>query len=197
MLTERTSPSLWFIESPEENIPTNGLNTSDQRSLVSYYPYSSLYKAETLINGHLKKNWNTCWTKVVAVNQVILGLLILILGVLIVFFQLSFSNTAHGIWTGILVFLAGLFAFLTIIYRHYRFFLFVACFHILTGLASTAMIFISIYALAIQMKKNLYSMVDLELNYAFHITLITLGLYEKLLCYIFLIMIIRHTHKMV
>ena len=121
---------------------------------ISYYPYSSLYKAEILINGHLKKNWNTCWTKIVAVNELIIGLLILIIGILIVFFQLSLSLTAHGIWTGALVFLAGLFAFFTIIYRRHRFFLLVASIHIITGLASTILIFISIFALALQMNNN-------------------------------------------
>jgi hypothetical protein len=150
----------------------------------------------------LKKNWNTCWTKFVAVNEIITGLLIFIIGVLIVFFQLSLSVTAHGIWTGVLAFLAGLFAFFTIIYRRHCFFLLVASIHILVGLASTILIFISVFALALQINNNndssfMINIEDCQLNYALHITLIILGLYEKLLCYTFLIMIIRHTHKMV
>lgn len=194
MLTEPIPPSLWFVEPSEDHGTPSRLTTLDNRSLLPYYPHSSFYKAEILINGHLKKNWNTCWTKVVAINELFIGLLILILGILIVFFQLSLSITAHGIWAGALAFLAGLFAFFTIIYRRHRFFLLVASIHILTGLASTILIFISIFAISLQMNNNID---DRQLNYALHITLIILGLYEKLLCYTFLIMIIRHTHKMV
>jgi hypothetical protein len=202
MSAEPTAPSIWIIEPSEDHGTTSRLTTLDNRSLVSTYPYSSLYKAEILINGHLKKHWNTCWTKVVAVNELIIGLLILIIGILIVFFHLSLSLTAHGIWTGALAFLAGLFAFFTIIYRRHRFFLLVASIHIITGLASTILIFISVFALALQINNNNISNFtinnnDRQLNYALHITLIILGLYEKLLCYTFLIMIIRHTHKMV
>jgi len=200
MLTESTAPSIWFVEPSEDNVRTSRLTTLDNRSLRSYYPHSSLYKAEILINGHLKKHWNTCWTKVVAVNELIIGLLILIIGILIVCFEFSLSLTAHGIWTGALVFIAGLFAFFTIIYRRHRFFLYVAIIHIITGLAATSLIFISVFAIALQMNNNNSSFVinihDRQLNYALHITLIVLGLYEKLLCYTFLIMIIRHTHKM-
>jgi hypothetical protein len=144
----------------------------------------------------LKQNWNTSWTKFVAVNELITGLLIFIIGILIVFFQLSLSFTAHGICTGVLTFLAGLFAFFTIIYRRHCFFLIVGSIHLLVGLASTILIFISVFALVIQINKN-FNFQDRQLNYALHITLIILGLYEKLLCYTFLIMIIRHTHKMV
>jgi hypothetical protein len=194
---EATAPSIWFIEPSDENNTASRLTTLDNRSLISYYPYSSLYKADVLINGHLKKNWNTSWTKFVAVNELIIGLLIFILGILIVVFQLSLSITAHGIWTGVLVFLAGLFAFYTIIYRRHRFFLLVGSIHLLVGLASTVLIFISAFALAIQINNDIYNIQDRQLNYALHITLIILGLYEKLLCYTFLIMIIRHTHKMV
>jgi hypothetical protein len=202
MVTEPTASSIYLVESTEDIGGTSRLTTLDNRSLISYYPQSSLYKAETLINGHLKKHWNTCWTKIVAVNELILGLLIFIIGILIVLFQLSLSITAHGIWTGALAFLAGLFAFFTIIYRQHRFFLLVASIHIITGLASTVLIFISVFALALQMNNNNNSHFrintnDRQLNYALHITLIILGLYEKLLCYTFLIMIIRHTHKMV
>lgn len=200
MLTEPTNPSIWFVEPTDDHGTISRLTTLDNRSLLSYYPHQSLYKAEILINGHLKKNWNTCWTKIVAINELILGLLILILGILVVFFQLSLSITAHGIWTGALTFLAGLFAFFTIIYRRHRFFLLVASIHIITGLASTILIFISVFALALQMNNNSNLTInnnDRQLNYALHITLIILGLYEKLLCYTFLIMIIRHTHKMV
>jgi len=203
MLTEATAPSIWFVEPSEDNVGTSRLTTLDNRSFISYYPHSSLYKAEILINGHLKKHWNTCWTKIVAVNELIIGLLILILGILIVLFQLSLSLTAHGIWTGALTFLAGLFAFFTIIYRRHRFFLLVASIHIITGLASTILIFISVFAIALQVNNNnnnsniIININDRQLNYALHITLIVLGLYEKLLCYTFLIMIIRHTHKMV
>ena len=197
MLTEDTSPSLWFVEPADDK---NG--TIDHRSFISSYPHRSLYQADVLINGHLNKNWNSCWTKVVAVNELIIGLIIFILGVLIVFFQLTFSSTAHGIWTGVLAFLAGLCAFFTIIIRRHRYFLIVATVHILAGLASTILIFISIFALASQVNHNFHSIplindADRQLNFAFHITLIVLGLYEKLLCYTFLVMIIRHTHKMV
>ena len=194
---EATAPSIWFIESSDENTAASRLTTLDNRSLISSYPYSSFYRADVLINGHLKKNWNTSWTKFVAVNQLIVGLLIFILGILIVLFQLSLSITAHGIWTGVLAFLAGLFAFYTIIYRRHRFFLLVASIHLLVGLASTVLIFISAFALAIQINNDIYNIQDRQLNYALHITLIILGLYEKLLCYTFIIMIIRHTHKMV
>jgi hypothetical protein len=200
MLTQPTAPSIWFVEPSEDNVGTSRLTTLDNRSVLSYYPQSSLYKAEILINGHLKKHWNTCWTKIVAVNELIIGLLILILGILMVFFQLTLSLTAHGIWTGALTFLAGLFAFFTIIYRRHRFFLLVASIHIITGLASTILIFISVFAIALQVNNNsniIININDRQLNYALHITLIILGLYEKLLCYTFLIMIIRHTHKMV
>ena len=195
MLIEPTASSIWFVEPSEDNVGTSRLTTLDN------YPHRSLYKAEILINGHLKKHWNTCWTKIVAVNELIIGLLILILGILIVFLQLSLSLTAHGIWTGALIFLAGLFAFFTIIYRRHRYFLLVASIHIITGLASTILIFISVFAIALQVNNNNSNMTininDRQLNYALHITLIILGLYEKLLCYTFLIMIIRHTHKMV
>lgn len=202
MLAEATAPSIWFVEPSEDNTATSRLTTLDNRSLVSHYPHSSLYKAEVLINGHLEQNWNTCWTKVLAVNELIIGLLIFIIGLLLVFFQLAFSFTAHGIWAGALAFLAGLFAFFTIIYRRHRFFLLVAGIHILAGLTSTILIFISIFALALQVNPNEHSSLiintaDRQLNYALHITLITLGLYEKLLCYSLLVMIIRHTHKMV
>lgn len=197
MLTEDTSPSLWFVEPSDDKS-----GTIDHRSFISSYPHRSLYQADVLINGHLNRNWNSCWTKVVAVNELIIGLIIFILGVLIVFFQLTFSSTAHGIWTGVLAFLAGLCAFFTIIIRRHRYFLLVATVHILTGLASTILIFISIFALASQVNHNFHSIslinaADRQLNSAFHITLIVLGLYEKLLCYTFLVMIIRHTHKMV
>jgi hypothetical protein len=202
MLTESTAPSVCFVEPSEDNLGTSRLTTLDNRSLLPSYPQSSLYKAEILINGHLKKNWNTCWTKVVAVNELIIGLLILIIGILIVLLQLSLSVTAHGIWTGALAFIAGLFAFSTIIYRRHRFFLFVASIHIISGLASTFLIFISVLAIAFQMNNNnntssSLNINDRQLNYGLHVTLIILGLYEKLLCYTFLIMIIRHTHKMV
>jgi hypothetical protein len=201
MVTDSTTPYIWFVEPSDDNGGTSRLTTLDNRSLRSYYPHSSLYKAEILINGHLKKHWNTCWTKVVAVNELIIGLLILIIGILIVCFQLSLALTAHGIWTGALAFIAGLFAFSTIIYRRHRFFLFVASIHIITGLASTIFIFISVFAIALQMNNNNSSFTinidDRQLNYALHISMIILGLYEKLLCYTFLIMIIRHTHKMV
>ncbi|CAF3397900.1 unnamed protein product [Rotaria sp. Silwood1] len=202
MVTEPTVSSLWFVESSEDNHTTASRSTTiDNHSLISYYPYSSLYKAEVLIDGHLKKNWNTCWTKVVAVNELIIGLLIFIIGILMVLFQLSLSSTAHGIWTGALVFIAGLFAFFTIIYRRHRFFLVVASIHIITGLASTILIFISVFAIALQMNnKNsnfTININDRQLNYGLHVTLIILGIYEKLLCYTFLIMIIQHTHKTV
>lgn len=197
MLTESMSPSLWFVEPSDDKT-----GTLDNRSLVSSYPHRSFYRADVLINGHLKQNWNTCWTKVLAVNELIIGLIIFILGVLIVFFQLALASTAHGIWTGVLAFLAGLGAFSTIICRRHRFFLIVATIHILAGLASTILIFISIFALALQINPNFHSILmintaDRQLNSALHITLITLGLYEKLLSYTFLVMIIRHTHKMV
>lgn len=203
MLTERISPSLWFVEPSEDKIGTSRLTSIDNRSLISSYPHSSYYRADVLINGHLKQYWNTCWTKVLAVNELIIGLIIFILGVLIVFFQLPLASTAHGIWTGVLAFLAGLGAFSTIIYRRHRFFLLVATIHILAGLAATILIFISIFALALQINPNFHSILavnttaDRQLNSALHITLIILGLYEKLLCYTFLVMIIRHTHKMV
>ena len=196
MLTEATAPSIWFVEPSDDNSPTSRLTTLDNRSLISYYPHSSLYKAEVLINGHLKENWNTFWTKVLVVNELIIALLIFIIGLLIIFFQLSLSSTAHGVWTGALAFLAGLFAFFTILSRRHSFFLLVASIHILTGLASTILIFISVYALALQINHH-STTEDRQLNYALHLTLIILGLYEKLLCYILLIMILRHTHKMV
>jgi hypothetical protein len=129
MLTEPTAPSIWFVEPSEGINSTSRLTTLDNRSLISSYPHSSLYKAEILINGHLKLHWNTCWTKVVAINEIIIGLLIFIIGLLIVFFQLSLSSTAHGVWTGILAFIAGLFAFFTIIYRRHRYFLLVFKFY--------------------------------------------------------------------
>ena len=201
MLTEATVPSIWFVEPSEDYNTTSRLTTIDNRSVLSYYPHSSLYKAEILINGHLKKNWNTCWTKIVAVNELIIGLLIFIIGILIILFQLELSFTAHGLWTGALSFIAGLFAFFTIIYRHHRYFLLVASIHIITGLASTIFIFISVFAIALQMNTNNSSFIininDHQLSYGLHVTLIILGLYEKFLCYTFLIMIIRHTHKMV
>ncbi|CAF2399193.1 unnamed protein product [Rotaria sp. Silwood2] len=202
MVTEPAVPSLWFMEPSDDNQTTaSRLATIDNRSLLLCYPHSSLYKAEVLIDGHLKKNWNTCWTKVVAVNEIIIGLLIFVIGILIVLFQLSLSSTAHGIWTGALAFIAGLFAFFTIIYRRHRFFLIVASIHIITGLASTILIFISVFAIALQMNnKNsnfTININDRQLNYGLHITLIILGIYEKLLCYTFLIMIIQHTHKTV
>ncbi|CAF3374778.1 unnamed protein product [Rotaria sp. Silwood1] len=180
MVTEPTVSSLWFVESSEDNHTTASRSTTiDNHSLISYYPYSSLYKAEVLIDGHLKKNWNTCWTKVVAVNELIIGLLIFIIGILMVLFQLSLSSTAHGIWTGALVFIAGLFAFFTIIYRRHRFFLVVASIHIITGLASTILIFISVFAIALQMNnKNsnfTININDRQLNYGLHVTLIILG----------------------
>jgi hypothetical protein len=199
MLTEPTGASIWFVEPLEDYNTTSRLTAIDKHS---YYPHSSLYKAEILINGHLQKNWNTCWTKVVAVNELIIGLLILIIGILIVLFQLTLSSTAHGIWAGGLAFIAGLFAFFTIIYRRHRYFLFVASIHILTGLASTILIFISVFAIALQMNNNnnsnfIININDRQLNYGLHVTLIILGLYEKFLSYTFLIMIIRHTHNMV
>ncbi|UJR36577.1 hypothetical protein I4U23_029296 [Adineta vaga] len=191
MLNESTVPSIWLSESSDD---TNHLSSCS-------YPHRSLYKGKVLINGHLKKNWNTCWTKIVAINEIILGLLILIIGILMIFFQLVLSSTAHGIWTGALTFLSGFFAFFTIIFRHHRFFLVTACMHITSGLASTILIFISIFALALRMKNENSNIPmninDRQLNYGLHVTLIILGLYEKLLCYTFLIMIIRHTHKMV
>ncbi|CAF1079537.1 unnamed protein product [Adineta steineri] len=200
MLTESTTiPSIWFVEPSEDSRTKN-----DDHLIFPCYPHRSFYKAELLINEHLKNNWNTCWTKVLAVNELIIGLLILTIGILIVLFQFTLSTTGHGLWTGTLVFIAGLFAFFTIIYRHHRFFLLVASIHILTGLASTILIFISIFALALQMNNNnnnnsnfILNINDRQLNYGLHVTLIALGLYEKLLCYTFLIMIIRHTHKMV
>lgn len=159
--------------------------------IESIYPCTSIYKTEILINGHLKQNWNCCLTKFLAINQIIIGLLIFILGIFIVFFQLALFHTSHGIWTGVLVFISGLLAFLTIIYRHHHYFLFVACIHIVTGLVSTILIILSIFALVFSSNN------DQKFNYAFHITLILLGFYEKLVCYTFLLMIIRHTHKMV
>ncbi|CAF1299585.1 unnamed protein product [Adineta ricciae] len=187
MLTDSIAPSLWFSEDGND----------------SSYPHRSSYKGKILIDGHLKKNWNTCWTKIVAVNEIVLGLLILILGILMIVFHLALSSTAHGIWTGALTFLAGFFAFFTIIYRHHRYFLLTACIHIVSGLASTILIFISVFALVLEMKNENSSIFinnnnnNQQLNYGLHVTLILLGLYEKLLCYTFLIMIIRHTHKMV
>lgn len=202
MLTKDTRPSLWFVEPSDDKSGTSRLTTIDHRSFISSYPHCSLYQADVLINGHLKRNWNSCWTKVVAVNELIIGLIIFILGICIVFFQLTFSSTAHGIWTGVLAFLAGLCAFFTIIIRRHRYFLLVATIHLLTGLASTILIFISIFALASQVNDNIHSIslinpADQQLNSALHITLIVFGVYEKLLCYTFLVMIIRHTHKMV
>ncbi|CAF1513275.1 unnamed protein product [Rotaria magnacalcarata] len=204
MATEQTLPSLWVVGPLDENhtnTTNSRLTTIDNRSSSLNYPHTSLYKTEVLIDGHLKLHWNTCWTKVVAVNELIIGLLILILGIVLVFFQLTLSSTAHGIWTGALAFIAGLFAFFTIIYRRHRYFLVVATIHILTGLASTILIFISVLAIALQMTNKNSNLTininDHQLNYGFHITLIILGIYEKLLCYTFLIMIIRHTHKIV
>lgn len=205
MLTEQTVPSLWVVNaSSEENhtdTTTSRLTTIDNRTPSLQYPHTTLHKTEVFIDGHLVKYWNTCWTKVVAVNELIIGLTILILGILHVLFQLTLSSTGHGIWSGALAFLAGLFAFYTIIYRRHRFFLVVACIHVLTGLASTILIFISVFAIALQMTNKdtnlMLNINDRRLNYGFHITLIVLGIYEKLLCYTFLIMIIRHTHKTV
>lgn len=200
MYIDQASPSLWFVEPSHDLDETNRLaNAADKYSLISHYPCSSSYRAETLIDGHLRQHWNTCSTKIVAVNQLILGLLILTIGLLMIFLQLTALSTAHGVWTGAIAFLAGIAAFLTIIYRRHRFFLIVATIHIIAGLLSTIMMFIS--GLAIAMQVNTASSpvptTDRQLYYGLHVTLIILGLYEKFLCYTFLIMIIRHTHKMV
>ena len=200
MLTEPPTPSLWMIESAESLPDPSPYATFDKHTYLSYYPTRSLYKAETLIDGHLQLNWNTGWTKVVAVNQLVVGLFVFVIGLVMIFCQLALSSTGHGVWTGGLIFTAGLFAFFTIIYRFHRYFLLVAAIHMLAGLLSTIMIFISVFAIALQFNDYPSLIVraeDRQLNYGLHLALILLGLYEKLLCYTFLIMIIRHTHKMV
>ena len=200
MLTEPSTPSLWLIESVDSLADPSPYATFDKQTYLSYYPTRSLYKAETLINGHLQLHWNTGWTKVVAVNQLIVGLSVLMVGLVMIFCQLALSSTGHGVWTGVLIFASGLLAFFTVIYRQHRYFLFVAGMHMLAGLLSTIMIFISVFAVALQFNDHPSLTVrseDRQLNYGLHFTLIFLGLYEKLLCYTFLIMIIRHTHKMV
>ena len=197
MISESTISSLWFVEPFEDYRTSNNLSTIDKPSLFSYYPHRLLNKTEILTDRHLKNHWNICWTKVVAVNELIIGLLIFIIGILVIIFQLSLALTAHGIWTGALIVFAGLFAFSTIINRRYRFFLLVASIHVIAGLASAIFIFISVFAIALQLNDNstyALNINDHQFNYGFHITLIILGIYEKLLCYTFLIMIIQHPH---
>lgn len=180
-------PSLYWIEPKEQ----------------PYYPLQSVYRAEILINEHLRQNWNTTWTKIVSINQIILGLLLLTLGILMVFFQLTFAYSGHGIWTGTVIFIAGFFAFFTTIYRHHRYFLLVALIHLLAGLLSSVMIFLSALVLVFQwtdQSSSSYLKIareDRQLTFALHLTFIILGLYEKVLCYTFLILLIRHTHQMV
>ncbi|CAF0978451.1 unnamed protein product [Didymodactylos carnosus] len=184
---------------PYSTLMEQGIPTFDEQSLLSNYSYSSMYKAETLINAHLKRNWNTCWSKIMAISELLIGLISIIIGILIVVFELTLYQTGHGIWTGVTIFIAGIFAFLTLINRRHRFFLVVSFVHILAGLTSTAMIFVSVLGITL---KNTTSEVDqttdiVKLDYGLHGVLIGLGLLEKILCYTFLITIIRHTHKMV
>jgi hypothetical protein len=200
MTKSSTTPSIWWMESSNSVALPNPYATYDKQTFLSDYPTYSVYHADVLINEHLKQHWNTCWTKIVAVNQLIIGLSIFIIGLLMIFFQLTLSLICQGVWTGGFVILAGLMAFFTIIHRRHRYFLLVASIHLLVGLLSTIMIFISVFVIAIEFNHSTDVIIrneDRQLTYALHIALIILGLYEKLLCYTFLIMIVRHTHKMV
>lgn len=187
MDTHSSIPSLYLIEPKEQ----------------PYYPLQSVYRAEILINEHLRQNWNTKWTKIVSLNQIILGLLLLILGLLMVFFHLTFAYTGHGIWTGSMILVAGFCAFFTTIYRRHRYFILVAVIHLLAGLLSSVMIFLSVLVLVFQwsdQSRSSYLKIareDRQLTLALHLTFIILGLYEKVLCYTFIILLLRHTHQMV
>ena len=161
---------------------------------------SSFYRGDQLIDGHLKKNWNSSLSQIVAINQIIIGLLICIIGGLMIFFNLALASTAHGVWTGLTILFAGFCAFFTSIHLRHRYFLFTALIHLIAGLVSAVMIFISALSLALQINNSPSVQIrpeDHQLNSAFHVTLIILGIYEKLLCYSFLTMLIRHTHMMI
>ncbi|CAF0813577.1 unnamed protein product [Didymodactylos carnosus] len=182
------------------------ITISDEQSLLSNYSYSSLYKTETLINAHLKENWNTCFSRMIATSELLIGFTSLIIGILIIVFQLTLYQTGHAVWTGATIFIAGIFTFLTLFNRHHHFFLIVSLVHILASLTSTVMIFVSI--LGIMLKNTTFQHLQIEqqvgqatyitkIDYSIHGTLIGLGLLEKILSYTLIITIIRQTLRIV
>lgn len=171
-----------------------------RQSKESFHSSNSFYLAENLINEHLKRNWNEKWTKIVAIHQIVLGLIITIIGGLMIFFNLTLSSTGHALWTGLLIIIGGFLAFFTSFYRQHKFFLLVSLAHLIVGLVSALMIFISALSLFLQFNDPTSFHLrreDFQLNSALHVTLIILGVYEKLLCYSFLIMLVRHMRKMI